>query len=195
VRVGDATVMLADEFPNLAAGATVYSRCRTCSGVTATGSSSTPSATVGGFLSTSATFHPRRSPEPRQPCSRAASHRIAAPRPASWLSRGDVMPGRAAECCVKSCGWLGCKGSGVQSPQLHRNYQGKRTARLPQPARLPQQNPQSGGRQARHQAIRDRRHLARDLRRATPTAGHTLRGLPASSATAPSDRRYGPRRG
>ena len=26
VRVGDATVMLADEFPNLAAGATVYSR-------------------------------------------------------------------------------------------------------------------------------------------------------------------------
>jgi hypothetical protein len=193
--VGDATVMLADEFPNLAAGATVYSRCRTCSGVTATGSSSTPSATVGGFLSTSATFHPRRSPEPRQPCSRAASHRIAAPRPASWLSRGDVMPGRAAECCVKSCGWHGMQGVRGSIPSAPPQLPGE-THRTATPAGTPTPTkPQSGGRQARHQAIRDRRHLARDLRRATPTAGHTLRGLPASSATAPSDRRYGPRRG
>jgi uncharacterized glyoxalase superfamily protein PhnB len=101
VRLGDSTVMLADEFPGmgvlspltlggtygaldiatedadalwdraLAAGATVSSRCRTCSGVTATGSSSTRSGTAGGFLSTSATCRPRRSPEPRQRCSAA----------------------------------------------------------------------------------------------------------------------------
>jgi hypothetical protein len=101
VRLGDATVMLADEFPDLGVlspltlgGPTARStspprtptpcgtvrsqpvprctsRCRTCSGVTATGSSSTPSATVGGFLNASATCRPRRSPEPRQPCSAA----------------------------------------------------------------------------------------------------------------------------
>jgi hypothetical protein len=81
----------------LAAGATVYSRCRTCSGVTATGSSSTPSATVGGSRSTSATFRPRRSPGPRQPCLAArraddACQQIVSSDPACRLASPRLVP-------------------------------------------------------------------------------------------------------
>ena len=88
---GDSTVMIADEFPELdvlsplsvggtvgalaihtddvdmlwrralAAGAKVSVPCRRCSGATATGRSSTRSATDGGSPNTSATSRPRRS--------------------------------------------------------------------------------------------------------------------------------------
>jgi hypothetical protein len=37
------------------------------------------------------------------------------------------------------------RGQGFKSPQLHRNYQGKRSARQPQPAAVPQQNPNLSG--------------------------------------------------
>ena len=41
------------------------------------------------------------------------------------------------------------RGQGFKSPQLHHNYQGKRSARQPQPAAVPQQNPKvSGGKPA-----------------------------------------------
>jgi hypothetical protein len=80
------------------------------------------------------------------------------------------------------------RGQGFKSPQLHHHLPAE-TARLAAPAAGPAPaRPQSGGItvwQARYQAMRDRRHLARDLRRATPAAGQRARApLPASSATA-----------
>ena len=87
------------------------------------------------------------------------------------------------------------KGQGFKSPQLHHHLPAE-TARLAtqQPGQ-PQETP--GGitvRQACYQAIRDRRHLARDLRRATPAAGHVPEPFPTRfERHRPLDRRYGPR--
>jgi hypothetical protein len=102
LRFGDSTVMLADEFPELgvvsplSVGGTVGalaihpttstlcgngpwrreprspSRCRRCSGATATARSSTRSATAGPSRNPSATSRPRRAPWPRRRCSAAS---------------------------------------------------------------------------------------------------------------------------
>ena len=93
---GDSAVMVADEFPEMgvlspqtvggtstalhlyteawiSSGSVPWTRarwcctrCRTCSGATATGSSPIPSATAGGWLSTCATSRPRRLLAPRR---------------------------------------------------------------------------------------------------------------------------------
>ena len=98
LRIGDGLLHLADEFPEMgvlappsiggtavvlalevadaeavfaqavAAGAEVRSRCRTCSGAIATGSSTTPSGIAGTSASTCATCRTTRSwPPPRRP--------------------------------------------------------------------------------------------------------------------------------
>ena len=99
LRFGDSTVMIADEFPELGvvsplsvggtvgalaihtddvealwrraveAGPRSPSRSRRCSGATATGRSSTPSATAGGSPNTSATSLTTSSRPQQRPCS------------------------------------------------------------------------------------------------------------------------------
>jgi hypothetical protein len=73
-------------------------------------------------------------------------------------------------------------------------YQRKRPGQLPQQPGQPQETPirRDHVRQACYQAIRDRRHLARDLRRATPAAGHVPEPYLLRAPQA-LDRRYGPR--
>jgi hypothetical protein len=135
LRFGDSTVMIADEFPEmgvvspLAVGG-VYStlslhsgdvhrsgslplrraprfssRCRTCSGATATGRSSIPSGTNGRSRNTSATSPRRKSAQQQQRCSgvsrrepsyQSARSRLPVTR-APWLvaqDRGGETEGR-----------------------------------------------------------------------------------------------------
>jgi hypothetical protein len=47
---------------------------------------------------------------------RPASRRTTAPRPASWLSRADVVLGKAAEGFVNWCGWHGMQGVRGSNP-------------------------------------------------------------------------------
>ena len=121
VRLGDATVMLADEFPDLgvlspltlggtygaldiatedadvlwdravAAGATVHQPLQDMFWGDRHGQLIDPFGHRGGSLSTSAMFRPRRSPEPRQPCSAArraddACQQVVSSHPASSLA-------------------------------------------------------------------------------------------------------------
>jgi hypothetical protein len=90
---------------------------------------------------------------------------------------------------------MACKGSGVQIPSAPPpSTSGNGPASCPS-SRANPRKPQSDGitvRQACYQAIRDRRHLARDLRRATPAAGHVPEPYLLRAPQA-LDRRYGPR--
>jgi hypothetical protein len=110
----------------------------------------------------------------------------------AWV--GEVVDGDVNHPSIN--GMQGVRGSNPLSSTTI--YQRKRPDQLPQQPGQPQQNPNPAGsqvRQAFRQAIRERRHLAGDLRCAIPAAGHVPEPLPASSTTGPLDRRYGPRAG
>jgi hypothetical protein len=103
-------------------------------------------ASVGSSFSVSGSLRRTRQGRVR-PVSRlsaaiphVAFRRTTAPCPATSSSRCDVVPGEAAEGCVKGCGWHGMQGgSGVQIPSAPPQVSGLSAVDRPRIARLGQQ--------------------------------------------------------
>jgi PhnB protein len=166
VRLGDSTVMLADEFPGmgvlspltlggtygaldiatedvdalwdraLAAGATLYQPLQGMCWGDRRGQLIDPFGHRSGILSTSATFRPRRSPEPRQRCSTAgraddAARQVVSSDPACASVMG-LLPGSRPEVSTISVSSRGCVDVAHENIP-HRFKAGAATGRRPNP--------------------------------------------------------------
>jgi hypothetical protein len=123
--------------------------------------------------------------------------------PSGQLCSGPDQRRRlGAAAFARACRIWHARGQGFKSPQLHHHLAGETHRVATSAGRSTPAKPQSKCWQARHQWIRDRRHLARDLSAATPAAGtlprarvferhSALRSTPRAEGGLPCSRRLG----